>query len=111
MGTRSKVSSGSEPLKKAIGRPNGCPDTKLISNFSACEAQGNQYEIKIAFFECDDQLINKYGGPLIFLALGRTKRDGGGGEGGGGGGGETTRPRGFSPIFSRAFIVSSCRFQ
>ena len=33
MEARSKVSGGSEPLKKQYGRPNSSPDTKQLSTF------------------------------------------------------------------------------
>ena len=53
METRSKVSGGSEPLekKKEIGAVIWKSGHQTFSNFSACKAQGNQHEIRIAFFE------------------------------------------------------------
>ena len=54
METRSKVSGGSEPLKKKeIGAAKRQMRHPKISNFSACKAQENQHEITIAFFERD----------------------------------------------------------
>ena len=41
METRSKVSGGSEPLKKEIGAAKRHSGHQNISNFSACRAQGN----------------------------------------------------------------------
>ena len=45
MEMRSKVSGGSEPLKEAIGATKRQSGHQKISNFSACEAQGNHHEI------------------------------------------------------------------
>ena len=53
METRSKVSGGSEPLKKAIRAVIWQYGHQKISNVSACKAQGNHHEIRIAFFERD----------------------------------------------------------
>ena len=53
METRSKVSGGSELLKKVIGAAKRQSGYQKILNFSACRAQGNQHEIRIAFFERD----------------------------------------------------------
>ena len=52
MKTRSKVSA-EVSLKKAIEVAKRQPEHQKISNFSACKAQGNQYEIRIAFFKRD----------------------------------------------------------
>ena len=51
MGTRSKVFGGSKPLRKEIGAAIWQSGHQKISNFSACQAQDNQHEIRIAFFE------------------------------------------------------------
>ena len=59
MEMRSKVSGGSEPLKKAIGVAKRQSGHQKNSNFSACKAQGNQHEIRIAFFE-RDELVHAY---------------------------------------------------
>ena len=56
METRSKVSGGSEPLQKAIGAAKRQSGHQKFSNFSACKAQGNQHEIRIAFFERNNEL-------------------------------------------------------
>ena len=53
METCSRVSGGSEPLKKAIRAAVWRSGHQKISNFSACKAQGNQHEIRNAFFERD----------------------------------------------------------
>ena len=53
METRSKVSSGSEPPKKPIGVAIWQSGHQKNSNFPACKAQGNEHEIRIAFFERD----------------------------------------------------------
>ena len=49
MDMRSKVSGRSKPPKKAIGAAKRQSENWKISNFSACKAQGNQHEIRIAF--------------------------------------------------------------
>ena len=54
MDTRSKVCSGSKPLKKAMRAAKQQCGHPKISNFPACKAQGNQHEIRIAFFEHDN---------------------------------------------------------
>ena len=54
METRLKVCGGIEPLKKAMGAAKRQSGHQKISNFSACKAQGNQHEIRIAFFERDN---------------------------------------------------------
>ena len=55
MKTRSEVSGGSEALKKAIRAAAIYPSKhQNFSKFSACEAQGNQHAIRIAFFKRDD---------------------------------------------------------
>ena len=54
METRSKVCGGSKPLKKAMGAAKQQSGHQKVSNFSACQAQGNQHEIRIAFFERDN---------------------------------------------------------
>ena len=51
METLSKVSGGSEPLIKKIVAAKRQSGHQNILNFSACKAQGNQHEIRIAFFE------------------------------------------------------------
>ena len=48
-----EVSGESEPLKKGIGAAKPQSEHQKISNFSACKAQGNQHEIRIAFCESD----------------------------------------------------------
>ena len=53
METRLKVFGRSEPLKKAIGAAKWQSRQQKISIFSACNAPGNQREIRIAFFERD----------------------------------------------------------
>ena len=53
MQTRSKVSGGSEPLKKGNRGGQTAVRTPKILEFSACKAQDNQHEIKIAFFKRD----------------------------------------------------------
>ena len=53
METLSKVSGGSEALKKAIGAAIWQSEHHKFSNFLACKAQGYQHEIRIAFFERD----------------------------------------------------------
>ena len=53
MKTRSEVSGGSKPLKKAIGAAIWQSGHQKILIFSACKAQGNKHEIRIAFFERD----------------------------------------------------------
>ena len=59
METRSKVSGGSEPLKKATGAAKRQSGHQKISNFSAFKAQGNQHEIRIAFFRRDKYKFSK----------------------------------------------------
>ena len=44
MEPRSKVSGGSELLKKAIGAAKQQSGHQKFSNSSACKAQGNQHE-------------------------------------------------------------------
>ena len=51
METHSKVSSRSEPLKKAIVAVIWHSGHRKFSIFSSCKAQGNQHEIRIAFFK------------------------------------------------------------
>ena len=41
------------PWKKAIGAAKRQSGHQNVSNVSACKAQGNQHEIRIAFFERD----------------------------------------------------------
>ena len=48
METRSKVSGECEPLRKEIGVTKRQSRHQKISNVSACKAQGNQQEIRIA---------------------------------------------------------------
>ena len=56
METRLKVSGGSEALKKAIGAAIWQPGHQKFSNFSVCKGQGNQHEIRIAFFERENSI-------------------------------------------------------
>ena len=56
METRLKVSGGSGALKRAIGVAKWQSRHQKISNFPACRAQGDQHEIRIAFFESDKDL-------------------------------------------------------
>ena len=62
MEMRLSGSGGSEPLQKAIGVAIWQPGHQKFSNFSACKAQGNQHEIRIAFSKC-----NKVYACVIFL--------------------------------------------
>ena len=45
METHSKVSSGSDPLIKAIGAAKRQSENQNLSIVSACKAQGNQHEV------------------------------------------------------------------
>ena len=54
MEMRSKVSGGSEPLKKAKGAIFRSPGHQKFSNFSSCKAQGNQHKIRITFLKRDN---------------------------------------------------------
>ena len=47
------ISGGNELLKKAIGATIWKTGYQIISIFIAYKAQGNQHEIRIAFFERD----------------------------------------------------------
>ena len=58
MGTCSEVSGGSEPLKKSLGATKRQPGHKKTLIIFACKAQGNQHEIRIAFFEGDNNIFH-----------------------------------------------------
>ena len=58
MDSRSKVSGGRKPLTKAIRVAIWQSGHQIISNISACKAQANQHEIRIAFFGHDNFLKN-----------------------------------------------------
>ena len=55
METRLKVSGRGEPLKKRNRAAKRQSGNQKMSNFSACKAQTNQHEIRVAFFERDNQ--------------------------------------------------------
>ena len=59
METHWKVSGGSE-LKKVIGATIWQSRHQTFSNFSAWKTQGNQHEIRIAFFERDKIEFNVF---------------------------------------------------
>ena len=59
METRSKVSGGSETLKKSNRGGQTAVRTPKITNVPACKAQGNQHEIRIALFVCETEISSR----------------------------------------------------
>ena len=55
---RSKVSDGGVPPKKSNRGGYLAVRTPKIFDFSACKAQGNQHEMRFAFFERDNNNNN-----------------------------------------------------